>query len=153
MKAYKEYVMEKISLHRRGVGGVMCLVLVLSFTPSLTFAQQGVEVPQTVEGAKAFGLDIVSQLPQLMSDIFHSQVVPLWEKIFDWLFSWLSGLWESTLKEWIQGWIDKVKEFLGQEIEARKPGIQQSLKEEKQQLKEDLDELSLWERIRSLIFD
>lgn len=145
--------MRNTFLHHRGVRGAVALVLLFSLLPSLGFAQQGLEAPKTIEGAKTFGLGILNQLPSKMSEAFHNQVLPIWEKIFTWVASRLTTLWQNTAKDWIQGWIDRIKELLGQEIEARKPGVQQSFEEEKQQIKEDIEELSLWERFKSLIFN
>jgi hypothetical protein len=145
--------MRNAFLHRRGVRGAVCLVLLLSLAPLTGLAQRSLEAPQTLEEAKGFGLNIIEQLPSKMSEIFQNEVLPLWKKIFDWFAVRLAALWENTAKDWIQGWIDRIKELLGQEIEARKPGIQQSFQEEKQELKENIGELSLWERFKSLIFN
>ena len=127
---------------------ILIIFLVFSFlSANLSSAQ--LEQPETFEEAKEMGEDIVEvtkrDLPSIIKRIFKEQVLPIWQKMYDWFYT---NIW-LKLKNFFQ--YEVIPRLKG-EYEKRKPQIEQEFKEEKEELKEELPELgkSIWERFKEL---
>ena len=146
--------------------------------PSFCFAQTAVEVPKTFGEAKDFIISLIKPLPEKMKESWQNKVLPKWQKLGEnvtnwwktsllpWLksiiptlkswssetISWFSGIWYETIKPWISNLLDKIKGFLGEEITERKPVIEQEFEKEKQEIKQEIPEVSkgLWQRLKEL---
>lgn len=147
--------MQKLLFHNKvGKKGLVIMLLLAFLIPSFATAQI-LEQPQTIEEAKEFGMEILTRLPNLMQKIFKEEVVPLWQN----MWSWVQRMWESTVRAWVQGLIDKAAEFLGKEVEKRKPYIQEELEKEREEIAQELKERTggvsenLWNRFWNLLFE
>lgn len=132
---------------------IVSLVLVgLLFNPSASLAadQPPIEAPETVEEAKGFGLQLLQELPNAVKGVWESEVVPLWSK----MFNIAKNIWGTYVFPWAHGVWERVLSLFGQEIEKRKPFIEQEFEKEKQQLKEEVEEKlpeetkTLWEHLK-----
>jgi len=156
---------------------VMGGLIFSNFSPmhssQVVFAQQTVKAPETVEEAQAFGINILKALPEAIKRVWHEDVLPLWHKMWDrtqncWKtiispqiakgVSWMSDIWYQGIKPKIQSVLDKIRNFLGQEIEKRKPVIEQEFEKGKQEIRENIKQevpkvsKGLWERLKDLIW-
>ena len=120
------------------------LIIALVFGWShLCFAQEKTfgGVPETFEEAKELGEQAIKtgieNLPGMMKETFEERVLPIWKKMYEWF--------ETNI-------MLKIKVLLEQEIETRKPIIEQEFEKEKQELKEELPEVtkSIWQRLKEL---
>jgi len=130
---------------KKTIGFLLIFSLIL---PSLSFAQkQPLAPPETLEGAKEIGgktiHSILLQLPETLKRIWREEVLPIWQKIYNWL--------KKTF------WDPYLSPFFKREIEKRKPIIEEEFEKEKKEMKEEVKtELpkigkSLWERFKELI--
>ncbi|MCK4453795.1 hypothetical protein KAU51_00355 [Candidatus Parcubacteria bacterium] len=147
--------------------------------PQVVFAQTTVETPSTFTEAKDFIIRLVKPLPNTMKDIWQNQVLPVWRNmaekfsnwwktsVLPWLKSimptlkswfnetaeWFSGIWYETIKPWISNLLNKIKSFINEKIIERKPVIKQEFEKEKQEIKQEIPEVSkgLWQRFKELI--
>jgi hypothetical protein len=73
----------------------------------------------------------------------------IWNKIF----RWFKDIWNSYVAPWTQKAWNKIKGFLGMEIEKKKPEIKKEFQKEKQEMKEDIPRVgkSFWQRFKELI--
>ncbi|MCP6719374.1 MAG: hypothetical protein KJI71_04030 [Patescibacteria group bacterium] len=115
--------------------------LVLSF-PGFSFAQtENIEIPETLEEARELGEEVVGvgkkELPGVMERLWKEDVLPVWQKMYDWFYN---NIWF------------KVANLLKLEVEKRKSIIGEELKKETQEVKEELPGVtkSLWERFKEL---
>ena len=118
---------------------ILIIFLILNLVlPNLCFAQlQLPEDMEGVEGMREEALDIGKEkMPEMIKNIYREDVLPVWRKMYEWF--------ESHI------WI-KVKEVFGEEIEKRKPIIEQEFEKEKGGIKEELLDKSLWGRFRDLV--
>lgn len=114
---------------------VLILAIALSTVP--VAAQEdisSIQAPETVEEAQKFGLQILQDLPAAVQKIWKTYVVPFWTKIW----SSAKNIWDTKIFSWIQGLWDQVLSFFEQEIEKRKPLIEEEFKREKEELKQEL---------------
>jgi len=119
--------------------------------PSFSFAQnQAIEQPETLEEAKEMGKKALEvskkELPGILEKIWEEDVLPIWEKMYNWF---LINIWPE-----IEGWFKKeVEPRVKEEVEKRKPIIEEEFKKEKEEAKEELPEVtkSLWEKFKELI--
>jgi vacuolar-type H+-ATPase catalytic subunit A/Vma1 len=115
------------------------------------------EVPENTEEAQSFITDIWNKmketLPGEIEKIWKQEVVPLWSKMMDIWSEW----WDTSIQPWSQTTWDKIMTILGQEVEKRKPYVEQELQKEKEELIEEADQKipeqgrSIWERFKELI--
>lgn len=115
------------------------------------------QAPDTIEGAKEgvlhIGDKIMAAIPRVIADIWNTQVTPVWKAMGEWV---QEEAWEKRMLPALQTLTDTAKKLLGQQVEERKPIIEQELEKEKQELKEDIQRggeqagKSLWERFRAL---
>jgi len=119
--------------------------------PSFSFAQpQSFQTPETLEEAKEMGEKALGttqeKLPGILEKIWKEDVLPVWEKMYSWF---LTNIWPK-----IEGWFKKEVELRAkEEIEKRKPIIEEEFKKEKEEIKEELPKVtkSLWEKLKELI--
>jgi len=149
--------------------GLIILIIVGLWLPILTFAlpsfaqqnlrgfaqDQPISPPETLEGAKEIGEraleTIPKELPGTVEKIWKEEVLPIWQKMYDWF---LSNIWPK-----IKGWFKKeVEPRAKEEIEKRKEIIGEGLEREKEELKKEVKEEiipktfdSLWEKFKELI--
>ena len=103
--------------------------LFLPILPVAALAETGLEPPETIEEAKTFGLGILRSLPEAVKKIWQEQVLPLWQRMWQWFKEQLRKLWH-----WFLG-------LLGREVERVKPEIEEKVEQTKQ---------SLWQRFKNL---
>ena len=103
----------------------------------------------------------LEELPAILKKIWREEALPVWKKMGNWfrniwenyIKSSLRNFWYSYLKPKIQSFLERVKEFLGKEVEERKPIIEEEFEKEKEELMEELPGVtkSLWERFKALL--
>ena len=116
------------------------------------------EVPDTLEGVKEgtekVGKEVAKVLPNIIQTIWQNEILPVWQNMLNWTNE---ILWQKYALPIIQQIGDRAKTMLGQEVEKRKPIIEQELEQEKEELKKELKiqsaraGQSLWERFKALL--
>jgi len=118
--------------------------------PFFSFAQQSVSPPENIDEVKAMGqkagTTIKEDLPGELENIFKEQVLPVWEKMYNWS---VSNIW-SKIDNWFQVIFQPL---LKSEVEKRKPVVKEEFQKEKQELKQEAPQVgqTLWERFKELI--
>lgn len=127
--------------------------------PSTAFAQKDpvLKAPETIEETKQgilnIGDKIIQAIPTAVASIWANQVIPVWKAMGEWV---KTEIWEKRVSPALQTLLDRGKTLLGQEVERRKPIVEQEFEKEKQEFKEDIKEVgkdtgkSLWERFQAL---
>jgi len=133
----------------------LSLIILALILPIFSLAQ--VEAPETIEEAKGFverfTQKTIELLPQALEKTWKENVLPIWKKIFEGIFTF----WNSYIQPWLENIWQKFLKILGKEIEKRKPVIEKELQKEKEELKEKIKKEtektkeSLWERFKDLI--
>jgi len=130
---------------------LLITAIALAAVPALAQEEtSSIKAPETIEEAQEFGLQILQGLPVAMQEVWKTQVVPLWTK----MWSTAKNVWDTTVFSWVKGLWDQVLSFFGQEIEKRKPLIEEEFKREKEELKQELEQKipepgkTLWNRIK-----
>ena len=121
------------------------------FLPSFSFAQpQSFQTPETLEEAKKMGEKALEttqkELPGILEKIWKEEVLPVWQKMYDWF--------EVNVLPKIKSWFKKeIEPKVKEEIEKRKPVVEEEFQKEKEEVKEELPEVtkSLWENFKELI--
>jgi gas vesicle protein len=111
---------------------------------SLLLAQESsppAQAPETLEEAKSKGEEVVRGLPDVIINAFKG------------MGNWLKNLWSSYILPFLNNVWQKIKVFLGREVEERKPEVKEEFEKEKQEMKEEIPGVSksLWERLKDLI--
>jgi hypothetical protein len=131
---------------------IMSILIILRILlPSFSFAQKEViSPPETLEEAKKMGEKALEtgqkELPGIIEKIWKEEVLPVWQKMYDWF---KINIWPK-----IESWFKKeVQPRAKEEIEKRKPLIEEEFKKEKEEMKEEVPKVtkSLWERFKELI--
>ena len=138
-------------------------ILLSSITlPLFAFAQEDpkFQAPDTIDAAKQGVLDIgdkvIAAIPGVIAGIWKNEVIPAWKAMLSWV---REEVWQKRVKPALETLIDKIKEFFGREIEKRKPLVEQEFEQEKQELKQDIENYGkdagkgLWERFQALFRD
>lgn len=110
--------------------------------PNFSFAQnQTFPVPWTLEEARAFlermfGI-IKETLPTMIKKIWDEEVLPIWQKMFEWF---KLNIWE------------KIKPGAEEELEKRKSILKEEFPKAKEELKKETPVVtkSLWEKLKEL---
>lgn len=110
------------------------------------FAQ--IQLPETLEKVKTRGLNILEFFPQILREVWQ-EVLRIWKE----MIRIGKDVWSSFIGPKIKVLEQKIKDFLGKEIETRKPIIESEFKEEKTELKNEISKStkSLWEKFKELI--
>jgi len=119
--------------------------------PVFIFAQeQGFEQPENFEEVKEIGEKSLEvgrrELPGVLEAIWEKEVLPTWQKMYDWF---MTNVWPK-----IESWFKKeIEPRAKEEIEKRKPIIEEEFEKEKEEVKEELPKVtkSLWEKLKELI--
>ena len=121
---------------------ILIIVIFGLLLPSFSFAQpQSFQTPETLEEAKEMGEKALEttqeKLPGILEKIWKEDVLPIWEKMYNWF---LINIWP------------KIESWFKEEVEKRKPIIEEEFKKEKEEVKEELPEVtkSLWEKLKEL---
>jgi len=131
---------------------IVPILLILGLLlPGFSFAQnQAIEQPETLEEAQEMGekaLEVSKkELPGILEKIWKEDVLPVWQKMYDWF---QVNIWPT-----IEGWFKKeVEPRVKEEAEKRKPIIEEEFKKEKEEVKEELPGVtkSLLEKFKELI--
>ena len=101
-----------------------------------------VSVPENQEEIKAFGEKALqageNQLPGMIEKMWREEVVPVWQKMWDWLLSHLG----SRVKSWLKPEVEKRKSFIEEDFPGEKQEMQQEAKS---------GASSLWNKFKELI--
>lgn len=130
---------------------ILVLAIVGIITPNFSFIRgQGLTPPENIEEAKELGEKALEttqkEMPGLVEKIFNEEVLPIWQKMYDWV---KANIWPK-----IEGFFEK---FIKPEVEKRKPVIEEEFEKEKQEMKEEVKNTlpqvlkSLWEKFKDLI--
>ena len=127
------------------------LVIFGILLPSFSFAQQPpIKAPETLEEVKEMGekaLEVSKkELPGILERIWKEEVLPIWQRMYDWF---MTNIWPK-----IEKWFKKeVEPRAKEEVEKRKPVIEEEFKKEKEEIKEEPPKVgkSLWEKFKELI--
>ena len=119
--------------------------------PGFSLAQtQPLQPPETLEEAKEMGKKALEvsqkELPGILEKVWKEEVLPIWQKMYDWF---KANIWPK-----IESWFKKeVEPRVKEEVEKRKPIIGEEFKKEKEELKGEVPEVtkSLWEKFKELI--
>lgn len=136
---------------------IIILILFGLILPIFSFAQappsQFITPPETLEEAREMGEKTLKfsleNLPEILKKIWEEEVLPIWKKMYDWF---KINIWPK-----IETWFKKeVEPRAKEEIEKRKPVIEEEFKKEKEELKETAPTtwqtiLNLWEKFKELI--
>ena len=120
---------------------IFLFILVIFVSPVFVSAQTDpkLQVPDTLDEAKQgvlnVGDKIIAAIPKAIGNIWESEVVPVWKSMWNWV---QEEVWQKRVKPALETLVDKVMEFLGKEVEKRKPLIEQEFEQEKQELKQDI---------------
>jgi len=130
------------------------LIIIGLMLPSFAFLQtQPIAPPENLEGAKKMGEKALEttqkELPGILEKIWKEEVLPIWQKMYDWFKVNIWPKIESLFKTKIQPQITK-------EVEKRKPIIGEEFQKEKKEMKESVPTtkttvLNLWEKFKELI--
>jgi len=126
---------------------IICGVLL----PSFSFAQlQSFQTPETLEEAKEMGEKALGttqeKLPGILEKLWKEDILPIWEKMYSWF---MINIWPK-----IESWFKKeVEPRVKEEVEKRKPIIEEEFEKEKEEAKKELPKVtkSLWEKFKELI--
>lgn len=129
---------------------ILTILIIFGFlVASFSFAQETpIKAPETLEEAKEMGERAfeVSKKELPLERIWKEEVLPIWQKMWDWF---MTNIWPK-IKSFFKREIEpRAKE----EIEKRKPVIEEEFKKEKEELKKELPKVtkSLWEKFKELI--
>ena len=108
----------------------------------IVFAQASAKTPETIEDVKEIGEKALEaaekELPGTLEKIWKEEVLPVWKKMWTWF----------NAKIWSKVW-----PIAEEEIEKRKPGIEEEFGKEKEEMKQEIPKVSksLWEKFKELI--
>ena len=112
----------------------------------MAFAQNDtVELPQNFEEGTNIVVKIIEKIPGAFSLVWSKTVIPVW-----------TALWENIIFPLGEKIWNTVLGFLGQQIEEKKPQLEQELAREQEELVEEIEselndtKTSFWERFLSL---
>jgi len=124
---------------------IIFLTIIGLFIPIFSFAQNGTTSPPEDWGAIKNlwqkTLEKTKDLPQIIKNIFTKDVLPVWEKMYNWFKINILAKLSPNIRE---------------EIEKKKPVIEEEFQKEKVEMKEDLPNtkttiLNLWQKIKDLL--
>jgi hypothetical protein len=142
----------KIENQKSKVKNIICFFLIAGLIlPGFSFGQQeSFQTPETLEEAKEMGEKALEtgkeKLPGILEKVWEEEILPVWERMYNWF---MVNVWPG-----IENWFKKeVEPRVKEEVEKRKPIIEEEFQKEKEEAKEELPEVtkSLWERFKELI--
>lgn len=130
---------------------VIAILILAGFVlPNFSLAQNINDLqPENAQQAKELGQKVLDtgkkELPSLIKNIWQEQVLPIWQKMWNWLK--------------INLWDPYIKPFFQKEINKRKPGLKGELQKETQVMAESTKTevpkavksiSSFWEKLKEL---
>lgn len=129
---------------------IIILAIVGILSPIFSLAQtKSVTTPDTLEEAGKLGEKALKtteeELPGILERIWKEEVLPLWQKMYDWF---KANIWPK-----IEGWFKKLETPIKEEIEKRKSTAKEEFGKKKEEMKEEAPQIgkTLWEKIKELI--
>jgi len=131
---------------------IIILLLLGFLLPNFAFTQEEdlITAPETFEEVKELGEKALEvgerELPGTLERIWQEEVLPIWQKMYDWF---KDNIWPK-----VENWyITIIKPKAEEEIEKRKPEVEEELQKEKEEMKTEGKELgkSLWEKFKEII--
>ena len=130
---------------------VLAIVGLLAPNFSSVYGQdQLLTPPENMEEVKELGEKALEttqkEMPGLVEKIFKEEVLPIWQKMYDWV--------KANICPKIESFFQK---FIKPEIEKRKPVVEEEFEKEKQEMKEEVKNTlpqilqSLWEKFKDII--
>lgn len=113
--------------------------------PSFSFSQTSI-LPETPEEAVQLGEKVLEEgekeVPGMLKTIWRDQVLPVWQKMFDWF---KAKIWPK-----FYSWYQKE---IAPELEKRKPLLEEEFEKETEEVKQELPAVgkSLWEKFKEII--
>jgi len=137
------------------INKIAIILLLGILLPSFSLAQEGdqLQLPENMDEVQELGekaLEIgKKELPGTIEKVWQEEVLPIWQKMYDIWSNW----WDNTIQPWLDDIWQKIMSLLGQEIEKRKPLIEEEFEKEKEELGIEASKIgqSLWERFKELI--
>jgi len=120
--------------------------LLLTIAVPVSFAQESPmsEAPETLEEAKTIGERILKDLPEALKKPWQ-EALAIWDRMLGWF--------KNIISVWFREIWYNINSFLGEEVERRKPEIEEEFEKEKQEMREEIPKVgkSLWQRLKELI--
>lgn len=106
------------------------------------------EAPETIDEAETIGINVLGSFPNALKRV-GQEALKVWRGFFE----KLKGFWNSRIGPYLINFWNKIKSFLGKEVEKRKPEIEQELEREKKEMKTEIPKVSksIWQRFKDLI--
>jgi len=118
-------------------------ILVCFLLPSFSFAQK---MPETMEEAGELGEKLFQegekQMPGIIEKMWKEDVLPVWQKMWNWLASHIG----SKIMSWLNPEIAKRKENFQENFPGEKEEMKQEVKTQASSLWKDL-----WNKFKELI--
>jgi len=94
--------------------------------------------PQTMEGVKTVFWKALKFFPEIIIKVAKDT------------FDWLKGIWNTYIYPFLHGIWTKIGPIFGQEVQRRKPIIKQEMKQQTQEMKNEVPLISqsLWQKIK-----
>jgi len=122
---------------------IAILILTCFLFPVFSSAQK---IPKTMEQAGEFGEKLLQegekQMPSIIEKIWKNEVLPVWQKIWDWIASRIG----SKISSWLNPEIEKRKEIFQENFPIEKQEMEQEVKTEAASLWN-----KLWNKLKELI--
>lgn len=122
---------------------IAILILACFLLPNFSFAQK---IPETMEEAGEMGEKLLQegekQMPSIIEKIWKEEVLPVWQKIWNWFASRIG----SKISSWLNPEIEKRKEIFQENFPTEKQEMEQEVKTEAASLWN-----KLWNKLKELI--
>lgn len=132
---------------------LICLFIILGLiSPVFSMGQTENQAspPETLDEAKEMGKKALEvgekELPGIIERLWKEEVMPIWQKMFDWF---KTNVWPKI--------VDWFKKFIQPEIEKRKPVVEEEFEKEKEEMKTEVQNQLpkiwdyLWDKFKKLI--
>jgi|WetSurMetagenome_2_1015567.scaffolds.fasta_scaffold437376_1 hypothetical protein len=129
-------------------------IILASFSPLLIVGQTQVRIPENFEDAKNLGEKTIQVVENqgwgIIKNIWNNDALPIWKNMYNWT---KEHVWNNFLGPKIKNIWSGAINIIKDEAKQRTPAAQEKLKEEKQQIKEEIPVVgkTLWEKIRDFI--
>lgn len=121
---------------------IINISLILGLTlPSFCLAQSvqegTIDMPQTMEEAKGFSMDILKALPDAVKKVWQEEA---WPFILN-MWEWVQGPWNTYVKPKVEVWWQQFLGLVGKE----QPDLKKEFQAEREEMQKDF-----WERFKDL---
>lgn len=100
--------------------------------------EEPAQMPETVDEAKSWGINILKALPNAVGDVWQRQALPIWHN----MWNWVKSTWNSSLGPIVESWWQKFLNLLGRET----PELKEEFQKEKEEMQKDI-----WQRFKDLL--